>query len=182
MTLVCLHALCLSSESSKFFKCSLRSMSLIDLIIGCWIEAHPSPNRISIVLNESFERYIRIDLMVYLFTLLLIGLFTLTSIGTLFTLLLIGTFYRVTHTLIDRDFLIGLLTLTLIGTFHRVTHTHIDRDFLIGLLTLISTRFTSLHFYSIHSHHFDRDNHFHTNSIQFTSIGSIGSTHFHSLL
>ena len=157
MTLVCLHALCLSSESSKFFKCSLRSMSLIDLIIGCWIEAHPSPNRISIVLNESFERYIRIDLMVYLFTLLLIGLFTLTSIGTLFTLLLIGTFYRVTHTLIDRDFL-------------------------IGLLTLISTRFTSLHFYSIHSHHFDRDNHFHTNSIQFTSIGSIGSTHFHSLL
>ena len=189
MTLVCLHALCLSSESSKFFKCSLRSMSMIDLIIGCWIEAHPSSNRTTIWIIKG-----RIDILMWTFW-----------YGQFDRDFLIGTF----HTQFDRDILIGTFTLTLIGThthspkvhlthfihfssnpfnfiqiqFNYLPSVHLHsthRDFLLAFPSnhsfhLISLILSHSNSFLIDSDHFDRDIDFHSHQVTFIGYLSIHS-------
>ena len=142
MTLVCLHALCLSSESSKFFKCSLRSMSMIDLIIGCWIEAHPSSNRTTIWIIKG-----KIDILIWTFW---YGHFDRDiSIGTFHT-----QFDRDFHTHSHRDFLIGTFSLTLIGTFSLTLLRFISLiSFISHPILSISYKFNSTTFHRFHRFH-----------------------------
>ena len=200
MTLVCLHALCLSSESSKFFKCSLRSMSMIDLIIGCWIEAHPSSNRTTIWIIKG-----RIDILMWTFW---YGQFDRDISDRDF---LIWTFHTHSH----RDFLIGTFSLTLIGTHTHSPKVHLThfihfssnpfnfiqiqfnylpsvpsvpsvhlhsthRDFLLAFPSnhsfhLISLILSHSNSFLIDSDHFDRDIDFHSHQVTFIGYLSIHS-------
>ena len=182
MTLVCLHALCLSSESSKFFKCSLRSMSMIDLIIGCWIEAHPSSNRTTIWIIKG-----RIDILMWTFWYghfdvdILIGTFSLTLIGTHTH----SPKVHLTHFIhfSSNPFNFIQIQFNYLPSVPSVPSVHLHsthRDFLLAFPSnhsfhLISLILSHSNSFLIDSDHFDRDIDFHSHQVTLIGYLSIHS-------